>query len=112
MTAEKAKERLKMKKIAITHSEYGIYIGQAIGLGFWSKLDSAGKDKVIVFDTVEDAKEFLLSEFKIPLDAANYEFPEVEVLDEWYADIEELRAAGLGDLLGKLETGETVGMKI
>lgn len=100
-----------MKKIAIAHSEYGIYIGQALGLGFWSKLDSAGQDKVVVFDTVEDAKEFL-SEFKVPVDAANYEFPEVEVLDEWYADIGELRAAGLGDLLGKLETGETVGMKI
>lgn len=100
-----------MKKIAITHPEYGIFVGRLHGLGFWSKVDSVGQDRVIVFDTVDDAKEFL-QEFEMPVALETFDFPEVEVLDEWYADIAELRAAGLGELLGKLETGETVGMKM
>lgn len=39
----------------------GVYVGNALGLGFWSKLDDADQDTAVTFDSVEDAKEHVCS---------------------------------------------------
>src|SRR3546814_20094048 len=44
-------------KLVITEPEFGIYVGSALGLGFWSKVDSVGQDTAPVFDTKEQAQE-------------------------------------------------------
>lgn len=39
----------------------GIYLGNALGLGFWSKCDPAGQNAAVVFPSPEDAFEHLSS---------------------------------------------------
>lgn len=43
----------------ITHPEMGIYLGNCMGLGFWTKLDPAGQEAAAVFPTREEAESFM-----------------------------------------------------
>ena len=43
-----------MKAIVIFHEEMGVYLGNALGLGFWSMLDPAGQTSAVCFPD-EDA---------------------------------------------------------
>jgi hypothetical protein len=36
-------------RFVIVHPEMGVYLGSAIGLGFWSKLDPVGQDSAVTF---------------------------------------------------------------
>ena len=89
------------KGVVITHPEYGIFVGHAMGLCFWSQLDAVDQDCAATFESVEQAKEFTL-EFGEDRGVADYDFHEVETEDEFGATVDELRNAGLGDLLGGL----------
>lgn len=44
-----------MTRYLLTHPEMGTYIGNALGLGFWSKLDPVGQDAAVTFDSFDDA---------------------------------------------------------
>lgn len=37
---------------------WGVYLGSFLGLGFWSRLDSAGQDCAVVFSSVEEAESY------------------------------------------------------
>jgi len=37
----------------------GVFLGDFLGMGFWSKLDPVGQDSAIAFDTSEQALELL-----------------------------------------------------
>ena len=50
-----------MEKYILVHKEDGVYIGNALGLGFWSRLDNAGQDSAVTFDTAEEAMEHVIS---------------------------------------------------
>jgi hypothetical protein len=89
---------------AITHEEYGIFIGHAMGLCFWSQLDTAGQVTAALFADEKEAKEFVLS-FGHDTGIQGYDFHEVKTSEEFYATPDELRQAGLEDLLGGLDTG-------
>ncbi len=41
----------------LVHPEQGGYLGNCIGLGFWSKLDPAGQEFAVAFETPEKARE-------------------------------------------------------
>lgn len=45
--------------VVIVHPEFGIYLGSCMGLGFWSKLDSAGQDAAVTFPSQQDAEQFM-----------------------------------------------------
>ena len=55
-TAEKPK-----KGFVLVHPENGIYLGNCMGLGFWSKLDPAGQECAVAFETPEKAREHAAS---------------------------------------------------
>src|SRR5690606_16333302 len=98
------------KSFAVTHPEYGVFVGAALGLAFWSKLDAVGQDRAAVFETAEEAREFFSN---IPEDVKNFSFVELETSEEFFATIKELEDGGLGNLLGHLGSGErVVGMEI
>jgi hypothetical protein len=91
-----------MSKYVIIHQEFGIYVGHALGLGFWSKLDSVGQSQVPVFETLQSAQDHVRDwvDFNDP---EAYTFPEVSVdSSATYATVAELRSAGLEPYLGEL----------
>lgn len=91
------------KHIVITHPEDGIYLGNFIGLGFWSQLDSAGQEHACVFYSKEDAALHIES-WDGDRSPEHYGFAEVLIPEgESHASIEDLKAAGLGHLLGDME---------
>lgn len=89
------------KGIAITHSEYGIFVGHALGLCFWSQLDSVDQDRAALFKDKEEARDFVMH-FGEDTGLKGFDFPEVETAEEFYATVDELKDAGLEDLLGGL----------
>lgn len=40
----------------LVHPEYGIYLGNCLGLGFWSKVDPVGQPAAVTFQTEADAE--------------------------------------------------------
>jgi len=48
-------------RYVITHPEWGIYLGECMGLGFWSKLDSCGQPAAVTFETMSDAEVVMSS---------------------------------------------------
>lgn len=81
-----------MKRFVLYNEEVGIYLGNCMGLGFWSKLDSAGQERACVFETPEQAEAHLASHDD---PVKNCVTREVECDDSNYATISELEAAGL-----------------
>lgn len=89
-------------KFAITHPEQGIYVGHGLGLAFWSLWEAAGQDCAVVFDTEDEAREHV-SSWMDHNDPDDYGYAAVDVAaDAGHATVEELCAAGLGDLVGDL----------
>lgn len=44
--------------VLIVHPELGVYIGSAMGMGFWSKLDPVGQPVAVTFPSEADARAF------------------------------------------------------
>lgn len=87
-----------MKRLVIVHPEMGIYLGNFMGLGFWSKLDPVGQPSAITFATESEAKEHMEEALGVPL--PTFAYHEVEA-DEyvrhglWFASITACVKAGL-----------------
>lgn len=81
-------------RVIISHKEMGIYLGSCMGMGFWSKLDSAGQDKAVTFDNIAQAKEVIQS-WNEPHNTKDYYFTRIQIADLYYATISEVLAAGL-----------------
>jgi len=47
------------QRVVIAHPSNGVYLGSALGLGFWSQLDPAGQDSAVTFESVEDAESYM-----------------------------------------------------
>ncbi|WP_315920952.1 hypothetical protein [Mesorhizobium sp. SP-1A] len=98
--------------VVITHPEYGIFVGEGLGLAFWSKLDAVGQNSAAVFENETQARSFV-ADIAVPVAKQSFSYVQLETEDGYHASIPELQAAGLGDLLGHLGTGENVvGMKV
>lgn len=90
-----------MNMVVVTHPEMGIYLGGCMGLGFWSKLDSAGQSRACVFEGEEQARAHIASwdENNNPDD---YEYKLIECADAKFATLAELCKAGLELLTGDM----------
>lgn len=86
--------------IVITHPEWGIYLGNAMGLGFWSLLDSADQPKAVTFPDEEMAIAHIRS-WDNNNDPEDYSF--VEASKNEYATTADLKAAGLEEMLGDMD---------
>lgn len=47
----------KSVRYVLFHPTWGIYLGNALGLGFWSRLDAVGQDAAVTFQTEDAAME-------------------------------------------------------
>lgn len=93
---------MSKKEIVLTHPEMGIYVGTAIGLGFWSNWDAAGQNTAPTFESEQQARNHVRT-WDTLNDDTQYSYVEVEIDDiGHYATIDQLRAAGLSNLLGEL----------
>jgi hypothetical protein len=86
--------------VVITHPEMGIYLGNCMGLGFWTLLDPIGQPEAVAFPDASDAAQHITS-WDSHNNPAEYSFVTVQATD--YASIAALKAAGLADLLGDME---------
>ena len=86
--------------VVMANDELGGFVGSGMGFAFWSKLDSVGQEQAVTFPTESDAVAFLDSwpDGAVP-DPCRF----VEVGQKDYVSIAELKAVGLGDLLGDME---------
>src|SRR5690606_39754669 len=57
------------RQVVITHPDMGIYLGNFIGLGFWSLLDSVGQNAAPTFDS-EDRKSTRLNSSHVKISYA------------------------------------------
>ncbi|WP_321967156.1 hypothetical protein [Burkholderia cepacia] len=45
--------------VVIYNERDGVFLGTALGLGFWSKLECAGQDAAATFESEKQAREFM-----------------------------------------------------
>ena len=91
-----------MTSYVITHDEWGIYLGSCMGLGFWSRLDPAGQIEAVVFEDPATARTYIRG-WDENNDPTDYRFVEVKATYAKYATLADLKAAGLGHLVGEME---------
>lgn len=94
-----------MTRIVLYHDEWGVFLGYGLGFVFWSKLDSVGQKYAAVFESVEEAKEyvekwkeaFIEEDYKhIKYNRINeIKYMPVECEADRYASIPEIVNAGL-----------------
>lgn len=81
-----------MKRFVLYSEQWGIYLGEFLGFGFWTKIDGAGQDAAITFADKEEALRCVESWLSKPGD---FEIKSVECADQRYVTIDECEAAGL-----------------
>ena len=47
-----------MKRYLLIHPTFGVFLGHALGLGFWSKSDASGQTSACTFPSPEVAHQF------------------------------------------------------
>lgn len=83
-----------MKQIVIVHPEMGIYLGNSMGLAYWSLMDTAGQYRAAAIASERQAREHIAA-WEPPQDADSFRYVLVETTDENFATYQELFAAGL-----------------
>jgi len=88
-----------MNEFVIRHPEDGIYLGNFMGLGFWSLLDPAGQDAAVTFPCEKAAQDHIHS-WESDADSqlhiiSKLKIVPVAVAESGYATIKECEAAGL-----------------
>jgi hypothetical protein len=92
-------------KFVVTHPDQGILVGDYLGNSIWSLIDPNRRDTVMAFNSEGDART-LMSTFDDvgDIETWGYEYVPLDVPE--HADcvtVDELKAAGLGHLLGHLD---------
>lgn len=81
-----------VRRVVITHPEWGIYLGSCFGLGFWSKLDCAGQSEACTFADEADAEDYVKT-WDENNDPSDYTF--VAIVCGTFATIAQLKGIGL-----------------
>ena len=82
-----------MIRYVLFSDEAGVYLGSCMGLGFWSKLDSAGQTHACVFESEAQVAVMLAAWDSQPPFAMRT--VAVDCADEYAASIQECATAGL-----------------
>lgn len=80
------------RRYVIYKEGLGVYLGHALGLGFWSKLDPVGQDMAVTFETVEATHEHITS---WPHQPEGCVIKPINIAEDTYATIEECMAVGI-----------------
>jgi len=89
----------------ITCEELGIYLGNAMGMGFWTRIDTCGQPCAVAFVTKADAQAHVRSwlDNNHP-DSYRYVECEADLMGDFlFASIAQLKAAGLASQLYDME---------
>jgi len=88
---------LAKKALVITDAEMGIYLGGAMGLGFWSILDPVGQPSAVTFPSEDEAEQFMASwdSGRPPGAVLVAVYPDDIDGNTYYASIDACVAAGL-----------------
>ena len=90
-------------RVVVTHPEWGIYLGNFWGLGFWSLLDGAGQPAAVTMES-EEAARFHVAGWAENNDPGVYAYVRIDCANGAYATPTELASAGLERLLGELSS--------
>jgi hypothetical protein len=88
--------------VVIVSDEMGVYLGSAMGFGFWTLIDPVGQPSACIFEDEADARDFV-STWDDQTGAEAFRYVPVETGGAKCAEIPVLKAAGLGHLLGDME---------
>jgi len=80
--------------VVIVHPEMGIYLGGALGMGFFSKLDPVGQDCAATFEGLLEARRHIQS-WDTNNDPKDYKCVRVFTKERNYATVAECMLAGL-----------------
>ncbi len=94
LTADGRRARGDVDRLVLYSEEVGVYLGNAMGLGFWSKLDAVGQTHACVFLSERAALDHIASWDKPPTFALGTH-PVIIASDKAGASVEECVAAGL-----------------
>lgn len=84
-----------MKRIVLYHHKRGIFLGEELGLAFWSNIYSARQTEAITFKNVDDALDFTTLSWPIEL-LPDIQYIEVEATGpDNSASIKDILRAGL-----------------
>jgi hypothetical protein len=83
-----------MTKVVIVHPSIGVYLGNCMGLGFFSMLDCAGQEHAVLLVNEVEARAHVAS-WDSHNNPDGYQYVEVTAADDDWVTIEELEAAGL-----------------
>jgi len=86
-----------MIRTIIVHPDMGIYLGSCMGMGFFSLLDAVGQDRAVVFLDEPQARDHVAHR-ENNNDPDAYQYKQVNVKDDYYADPNELLSAGLPEM--------------
>jgi hypothetical protein len=80
---------MPMRQYIVVHAEQGIYLGNCIGLGFWSNLDPAGQTAAPTFLTESQAKDHVATWDAPHGDPEDYTYVELSIEKDGTATMEE-----------------------
>ena len=81
-------------RFVLNHPENGVYIGDFLGLGFWSNLETAGQDSAVTFNSEAEAMGHAET-WPNPEDREGLQAIALDTDGQKYATIAQLEAAGL-----------------
>jgi len=82
-------------RFVIYSPDLGVYLGSALGLGFWSKLDPVGQSSAVTFGSEAECEEYMQTWNAPRFLFEPWEAVPVATDDGTYASIESVVAAGL-----------------
>jgi hypothetical protein len=91
-----------VKRYVLVHRRQGIFIGEMLGLAFWSKMDSIEQTSVQCFENFQ-ALVLWIKTWKEGNDPLDYDYAVVEVGQPHEATVRELKSAGLSHMIGDME---------
>jgi hypothetical protein len=94
-----------IKAYVIACEPLGVYLGNAMGMSFWTRLDTCGNPYAVAFATKDAARAHVAS-WLTNNHPASYRYVECEadiMGDTLFASIDQLKAAGLGPQLYDME---------
>lgn len=83
--------------VFISRPDFGLYVGHALGFGFWSLLDTAGQDCAVTFPDKQAAIDHINS-WDNPPDTSDFSFHEVNDHSAGFVARSKLQDLGLDDL--------------
>jgi hypothetical protein len=91
-----------VKRYVLVHRRQGIFVGEMMGLGFWSKMDSIEQTSVQCFENIQGLISWIIT-WKQGNDPLDYDYAVVEVGQPHEATVRELKSSGLGHMIGDME---------